>query len=204
MSSEGSVSHWIDRLKAGNSAAAQRLWERYFRRLVGLARTQLRGTARRTADEEDVALSAFDSFCRGAERGRFPALLDRDSLWRLLVTITMRKAYDLRRDQRRQKRGAGGVFGESEPLDAAVPVASEADLDQVVGREPTPELAAQMAEDCRRLLERLDDAALQALALLKMEGYTNDELAARLDCGRRTVERKLRLIRQIWAEEVAR
>ena len=69
---ETSVTQWIDRLKAGDPDAAQELWERYFRRLVGLARKKLRAAPRRAADEEDVALSAFDSFCRGAEQGRFP------------------------------------------------------------------------------------------------------------------------------------
>ena len=88
MLSNGSVSHWIVQLKAGNQAAAQELWEDYFQRLVRLARRRLRGRSRRAADEEDVALSAFDSFCRGAEQGRFPRLTDRDNLWRLLVVIT--------------------------------------------------------------------------------------------------------------------
>lgn len=80
MSSDGSVTRWIDALQAGDRAAAQRLWERYFPRLVGLARARLQGAPRRAADEEDVALSAFDSFCRCAERGRFPDLVDRESL----------------------------------------------------------------------------------------------------------------------------
>jgi DNA-directed RNA polymerase specialized sigma24 family protein len=203
MSSQASITHWIGRLKAGDRAAAQHLWERYFERLVGLARSQLRGTPRRAADEEDVALSAFDSFWRGAERGRFNELLDRDSLWRLLVTITVRKARDLRRSLRRQKRGGGAVLGESELQGAAAAVAADACLEQMVSREPSPELAAQFAEECRRLLARLDNAALQALALLKMEGYTNDQLASRLGCGLRTIERKLRLIRQIWGQERA-
>jgi len=74
MLSNGSVSHWIGQLKAGNHAAAQELWEDYFQRLVRLARRKLRGRSRRAADEEDVALSAFDSFCRGAALGRFPRL----------------------------------------------------------------------------------------------------------------------------------
>src|SRR5205085_443432 len=78
MSSDGSVSHWIRQLQAGDHAAAQKLWEGYFHRLVGLARAKMRGVSRRAADEEDVALSAFDSFCRGAEQGRFPKLQDRD------------------------------------------------------------------------------------------------------------------------------
>src|SRR5207237_8366739 len=109
MDSASSVSEWIDRLKAGDPVAVECLWGRYFERLVGLARNQLRGTPRRAADEEDVALSAFDSFCRGMERGCFPELLDRHSLWRLLVTLTLRKANALRREEQRQKRGGGRV-----------------------------------------------------------------------------------------------
>src|SRR6202034_1431934 len=93
---DGSVTRWIGDLKAGGAAAAQPLWERYFDRLVRLARNKLRARPRRAAveDEEDAALSAFDSFCRGAARGRFPRLTDRDDLWRLLVVLTVRKALD--------------------------------------------------------------------------------------------------------------
>jgi DNA-directed RNA polymerase specialized sigma24 family protein len=197
MDSVSSVSEWIDRLKVGDPVAAECLWGRYFERLVGLARTHLRGTPRRAADEEDVALSAFDSFCRGVEHGRFPELLDRHSLWRLLVTLTLRKASALRREEQRQKRGGGRVVVESELQGMADAAAG---LEQILDREPTPELAVEVAEECRRLLGRLNDPALQSLALLKMEGYTNSELAARLGCGRRTIERKLRLIRELWKE----
>src|SRR5262249_5412187 len=69
MASDGSITRLIVLLKEGDRAAAQPLWDAYFRRLVGLARARLRGTPRGMADEEDVALSAFDSFCRRAERG---------------------------------------------------------------------------------------------------------------------------------------
>jgi hypothetical protein len=75
MNAEGSVSLWLHQLKAGDPDAAQKLWDRYFRRLAGLARLKLRGTSRPAANEEDLALSAFASFCRGVERGRFPHLL---------------------------------------------------------------------------------------------------------------------------------
>jgi DNA-directed RNA polymerase specialized sigma24 family protein len=106
MASEGSVSRWIGPLKAGDPRAAQELWERYFQRLVGVARKRLRVRSPRAADEEDVALSAFHSLCRGAQQGRFPRLDDRDDLWRLLVLLTARKASHLVRDEGRQKRGA--------------------------------------------------------------------------------------------------
>jgi hypothetical protein len=112
--------------------------------------------------------------------GRFAELVNRESLWRLLVTITLRKAQDLRRHACQQKRGGGKVLGESELLDAVDCAAAKAGLEQVVGREPSPELAVQVAEECRWLLSRLGDATLQSLALLKMEGYTNAEVAARL------------------------
>src|SRR5436309_4711052 len=110
MSSAESITTWINQFKGGDAAAAQKLWESYFRRLVGLARKKLQGTPRRAADEEDVALSAFDSFCRGAEQGRFPRLTDRDDLWRLLVTITARKAYQLALHEGRRKRGGNAVL----------------------------------------------------------------------------------------------
>src|SRR5262252_3193694 len=116
MSPEGSVTLWLALLRAGDHAAAQELWQRYFRRLVALARQWLRAAPRRAADAEDVALSAFDSFCRNAEAGRFPQLADRDSLWRLLVVLTARKAAHLKRDAGRQKRG-GGAAGEEAGLE---------------------------------------------------------------------------------------
>jgi RNA polymerase sigma factor (sigma-70 family) len=194
MSSDGSVTHWLGQLQGGNPEAAQKLWERYFRRLVGLARQRLRRAERRAADEEDVALSAFDSFCRHAEAGRFPDLADRDSLWRLLMVFIERKAANLTRDQGRQKRG-GGV---------TVVGASEEDLDQALSREPSPEFAALVADECDRLLRALDDDQLQAVALRRMEGYSIPEIADRLDIAPRSVKRQLHIIRSIWEKQFSR
>src|SRR5215217_3269295 len=118
MATSGSVTKWINQLKVGDPEAARRLWEGFFRRLVGLARGKLEGSPRRAADEEDVALSAFGSLCRGAEGGRFPHLIDRDSLWQLLVAITSHKARDLRRREERQKRGGGRVLDEAALADS--------------------------------------------------------------------------------------
>ena len=201
MYSDASVTQWIDRLKAGDPDAAQKLWERYFRRLVGLARKKLRAAPRRAADEEDVALSAFDSFCRGAEQDRFPRLHDRFDLWQLLVLLTARKAIDLTQHERRQKRGGGVVLDEAalpHPVDSS---AQGAALEQIAAQEPTPAFAAQVADECRRLLERLDSPELRQVALLKVEGYANEEIAAQLGCGLRTIERRLRLIRSMWEQE---
>ena len=197
MSFAGSITEWVRQLQAGEQEAAQKLWERYFRRLVGLARQKLRQAPRLGNDEEDVALSAFDSFCRGAEHGRCPQLRDRDNLWRLLVTITARKAYQLALHEGRLKRGGDAVLDEAA---LAGPGPGEPGLGQVLGREPTPEFAAQVAEECQRLLASLPDAELRSVAQWKMEGYTNDEIAGQFGCAVRSVERKLRLIRSLWGQ----
>lgn len=200
MSSAETVHAWIAGLKAGDPAAAQKLWEDYFQRLVRVARRKLRGAPRRMADEEDVALSALASFCRGARRDRFPSLADRNDLWALLVVIAARKAYSLMRYQRRDKRGGGLVRGES-ALAGDGSSAGGAGMAQVTGPEPTPAFAAQVSEECRRLLGCLASPDLEAIAQWKLEGYTNEEIADRLGRSLGTVERKLRLIRTIWEKE---
>jgi DNA-directed RNA polymerase specialized sigma24 family protein len=193
---QGSVSQWIDLLRQGDAHAAQQLWERYFGGLVGVARTRLRSAPRRAADEEDVALSAFDSLCRGASKGRFPQLSDRNNLWHLLVVLTARKAAHLMRDETRQKRGGPGPSAES-PYPGLV----ETDVEQLLGTEPSPQFAAQVAEECERLLNDLGSSELRQIAVWKMEGFTNEEIAAQLQCAPRTVERRLRMIRGIWDKE---
>lgn len=191
MASKGSITCCIGQLKQGDQEAARVLWQRYFYQVVGLARKKLGGVPRRAADEEDVAVSAMGSFFRGAKEGQFSRLEDRDDLWCLLGAITAHKAIDLAHHEGAQKRGCGGV--EPRP-----------DLDQVIGPGLTPELAAQVAEEFQRRLDRLSTDELRAVALWSMDGYTNDEIAAKLNCVRRTVERKLERIRAEWQEEPGR
>lgn len=187
MSTEGSITRWIDRLKVGDGDAAQKLWEAYFTRMVKLARSRLEDAPRRAADEEDVALSAFKSFCAGAKEGRFTLLADRQNLWPLLVSITAHKCVDLVRRENRKKRRA-----------EALPA-----FDELISDEPTPEFVAQMTDELDRLLGLLDatgDADLRRIALSKMQGDSTVETATALGCVRRTVERKMQIITRIWSE----
>jgi DNA-directed RNA polymerase specialized sigma24 family protein len=193
------VSDWIDRLKAGERAAAERLWERYFRRLVQVARRRLWGSPCRAADEEDVALSAFASFCRGAERGRFPQLRDRNDLWTLLILITTRKALDLIEHEGRQKRG--GMHRDVSLPNANASSTAGPRLERILRQEPGPELIVEMAEECQRLLQRLGNETLRSVAVWKMQGYTEQEISAKLGCVPRSVRRKLQAIRILWSKE---
>src|SRR5215472_2201916 len=165
-----SVTLWISQVKGGERAGVRRLLERYFQRLVQLARSRFQGRPGLVGYDEDVALSAFKSLCLGAEQGRFPQLADRDDLWRLLALLTIRKAIDL---QRRERVRDADAF-------------SQAELEELVSDEPPPELAAEMAEEYQRLLGRLDDLELRSIALWKVAGHSNEEIAERLGCVVRT------------------
>jgi DNA-directed RNA polymerase specialized sigma24 family protein len=196
---DGSVTGWIGDLRVGGDSAAEHLWERYFHRLVHLARARFH-PARRTGiieDEEDVALSALDSFCRGVALGRYPQLDNREDLWRLLVVITIRKVRRQFGRQAAQKRG-GRLRGESDLV--AADAAEVNGLDRIAGDEPSPELAAMVVDEYRRLRDGLRNDSLRQVLDLRLEGYTRAEIAERLGCAERTVKRKLELIREAWLE----
>jgi len=196
MTTPGSVTALLERLKDGDHEAARLLWQRYYPRLVALARKKLHGAARRVADEEDAALSAFDSFCRRAEQGQFPDLKDRDGLWALLVVLTARKAADLAKHHHREKRGGGKVHGDS-ALRPAEGDSGPGGFDEVADDGPSPEEAALLAEEVETLLGQLRDPALRQVAVLKLEGYSNAEIAAKQGCSEPTVRRRLAIIRRL-------
>jgi DNA-directed RNA polymerase specialized sigma24 family protein len=199
VSNDNSVTCWLDGLKAGAGQDIQRLWDRYFEKLVRLAGSRLPVHTRRAYDEEDVALSALKSFCEGIGQGKFPNLADRDDLWRVLATITTRKVIGSLRYHTRRKRGGGDVLGESALIDGN----AEGDdgMARFLSREPTPDAAAEFADACDTLFNRLPDPLLKSVALRKLEGWTSDEIAAALGTTRRTVDRKLQLIRALWEQE---
>jgi RNA polymerase sigma factor (sigma-70 family) len=181
----GSVTVWLARLKAGDSEAVQPLWERYFQRLVALARRRGAGLRDKGTDEEDVALLAFDSFIRGVERGRFPRLNDRNDLWQVLYRLTADKVINLWVREGRLKHGERRVVHASELLD------------ERAGREPSPEEAALFNDEVAKRLSDLTEEE-EAVAILKLGGYTNEEVRERLGCSLATVERRLKGIRTKW------
>jgi DNA-directed RNA polymerase specialized sigma24 family protein len=188
----GSVTGWYRALNQGDQDAAGKLMNRYFVRLIELARARFdQGRFGRVYDAEDAALSAFKSLCMGAQRGQFAVNMDRDGLWRLLAMITMRKVCDAVQWQKRAKRF--NETTESENLWSSW-------LESAVSREPSGQEVAQFQDELEHLLQMLDRFELRSVALLKLEGLANQEIADRLGRGLSTIERKLRTIRSIWRE----
>ena len=182
-----SITRWFDALKHSDEEAARKLWDRYVQRLIAAARKRLGAAPRRMADEEDVAISVFDTLCRGAARGRFPKLTDREDLWKLLLVLTRQKAVDQIRHNVRQKRGGGLVRGDSIFGDET----SAGGFDQFLASDPTPEF-----------LKKLRDDTLRQVALGRMAGESNDEIAEMLGISTRAVERKFQMIRKKWAADI--
>jgi len=197
MNSLSPVGAWVAQLKDGDPRAAQQLWNTYFLRMVKVARARLHGASSRMADEEDVALSAFKSFCRGTKDGRFPHLHEHEDPWPLLLALTRHKAIDLLRYEGRVKRGGPGTQS-TDSASPPTPPEAEAMLSELIGREPDPQVTLQIAEECQHLLDGISDTILRAIALWKMEGFTTEEIASKLGCTTRTVERKLHIIRRLW------
>ena len=195
------ITSWFHQLREGDEEAARQLWNEYFDRLVQLAKRRMTGRLRRAADEEDVALSVFDTICRRAGRGEFQAVDNRDDLWRLLVTVTQRKIVARARREHAQKRGGGelrgeSVFGEYPSGDG------NRGIGLVAGAAPTPEFIVAMEEEQQRLLNQLDDEMLVRIAVARMEGESVEEIARKLDFAPRTIERKLNRIRDRWSGEL--
>lgn len=185
MSSSGEHTDLIPQVIQGEGDAINKIWHDFFQRLVTLARTKLRGMPRRSADEEDVALSALNSFFNGAKRGAFRRLEDSKDLWQILVMITVRKAADLVQYESREIRDWRRVA--SGDADAAL-------LEDLLRREPDPAFALELADQ----LAKLRDERLAVVALRKLEGHTNEEIATELDVSVKTIEKRLSRIRQTW------
>ena len=193
MTPTDTVTDWLRQFRTGDREAVRKLWGRYYPRLVEQARRQLRGVPRRAADEEDVAADAFDSFCRGVEAGRCPDLDDRNGLWQLLLAMTANKAVDLVRYAGRDKRD----WRRTVSADSPAPADADGGVEGLLrSDEPDPAFVLEVADRLNWLLSRLADGQLRQIALLKLEGYTNAEIAARLGCAVSTVERRLVLIRR--------
>ena len=96
----------------------------------------------------------------------------------------------------RQVRGGGRVHAEADLQGEGY---SAFNLNSFLNSEPTSEVLAIMDEECERLFSKLDDD-LRCIAQGKLDGYTNQELAEQMNCGLRTIERRLELIRRVWEQ----
>ncbi len=197
----GSVSQEIDGLKRNDPEAIRNLWDRYFQQLRRFARRKLGDFPRDVADSEDIALNVFTSLCRGVKAGRFPQLDSREDLWRILIALTRHKAVDFIRAETSQKKG-GGKRRSFSVLPGNPSSAAISQPQDFAAKEPGPDDLVLLDDQLHYLMAQLPDETFRRIARLKIELCTVPEIAELIDVAPRTIERKLRLIRQIWAAEL--
>ncbi len=188
------ITVWIDGLRSSDELAARGIWNHFSLRLLELARARLAPKTRRVYNEEDAVQSMFRSVCLGFAEGRFPDLKDRDGLWRLMLVITSQKISNRHRFDHQKRRDIRLTLTDS----AFVPGQSlEASFEpSLISTEPGPEFVAEFVETCERLFAEFADPALEQITTMRLEGYTDSEIATRMNCSRRTVQRRLEIIRR--------
>lgn len=214
--SDDEVTAWIIRVRDGDEDAARNLWEHYCDQISEVARRTMKRSSRRIYDEEDVAVESFKHLLAGIRSGRFTELERREQLWRLLMVITSRKAAAMVESDLRQKRGGGEVRGDSAVLgdgemeegptedDDRVPILKEEPegFDRLTSGTAGPDIPALVADETENLLASLPDTTAEQIVRLKLQGYTHEEIAEQLECNVRTVERRLKQIRELWQRKV--
>lgn len=201
MDNTHSVTELLDRLQDDEhrDEAAHDIWTRFIERLVRTANAKLKNLPRRSVDEEDVAQAAFDAFFQGVKEERFTQLNDRHDLWQVLVMLTERKAIEVMRRELAQKRGGGKVRGESVFENLLTESSGGRGISDA--GDPHDEWADFFTQDVRQMLDLLDPTMKQ-LALLRLEGKNNSEIASELGITLRSTERKVRLIKDKWLDQV--
>ena len=182
MSPDGSIPRCLSGIRRNESEAIEIVWNRYRQALVRVADRTLNSSPRKGADEEDAAVTAFNTFVRRAADGQFYRLNNRHDLWSLLTAITVRKALKLRRKEERA------------PLEI-----DPGELACALDTLPQQEMVTMFEDQLSFLFEQLGDPQLREIVLLKLEGYTNQEIAERFGRHVSFTERKLRLIRKVWS-----
>lgn len=187
------VTECYEKFYGGDREAAEGLMRFFYPRMLAVARRLLSSRPLAVLDGADVAQSAFATFCKRVEGGEFRRGLKREELWGLLEKITIRRAGRRIRRELADKRGRPYLL-------------DEAMLSLRFDDATLAEVARQKGFDdldlfCQELLDRLGDDELRQIALWRLMGYSNREIADMKGCSERTIERKLELIRAIWDQD---
>ncbi len=190
----GSITEAIVAIGKQNNDAADIIWHRFFERLCRYAKSKIYDRHQRLIAPDEIASNAFLALFKGIRENRFEKVRNRDELWQMLTLIAARNAISEQAKLQSQKRGGGKVGGSSAFGEHGI-----GNVQDYVQRDPPPEVFVELEELSQRLLRSLPNDELRNVAVWRMAGYSNEEIAEKLGKTERTVERKLNLIRSIWS-----
>ena len=179
-----------------NHREASVLWDAFLPKLIVVIKAKLRNSQLRVTDEDDIAQNAMLSLFNGLQNKQFDTVRNSDELWKLLVTITARKIVAQQRYELAQKRGSGKVRGESV---FNHPQASDLDgIGQIIDPNLLPESAENVLQTYAALLPDIGDENSLKTIMLRMEGFTNQEIAEKMACSVSRVEQRIAKVRLSW------
>lgn len=199
MTNSDSFAGLLKQVKTGDQDAVARLWRQFYEPLKQLAGRKLTQRDRRTRDEEDLALSALNAFYKCIEEDRYSSIVDEDDVWRLLVSIVERKTIDHLRYQYAERRGKGQTGGESIFLKRYNALGNAATgISQFPDHALHHEFQVEFLDQLNAILDKLDDPELRLIVNARIAGFTNTQIAEQIGKSVSSVERKMRLTRDIW------
>lgn len=190
---------WMSAVRRGDSATMIQLWDLYFDRISRRIAGRLTSQGKRYEDQEDVAISALRTFMRRAAEGSFSDLNDTDQLWKLLLTIAIRKANDYRKRGLAARRGGKVVIegqqgsGEDQLAPLEIVAANLAD---------SPDAELRTLEFFELAMKKMPDDATRDCVLLHLQGADTETIATMQQCSQRTVQRRMKIAISLWQEEL--
>lgn len=189
-------------MRQGDPEAIHRLVERYFGRLRKLSQERIRRGKPIYEDGEDIAIQVLTSVCRKVEQGKYPDLQNREDLWYLMIFIAHRMVIDRRRSRKNlslQTSWEEAFVVKENTMQGALETIDN-DMDSFSNEDADSDFQLLEIIDCwQEMIRQIKDPVAKQVARLKLEGYSNREIAAKLDIVPRTVERKSELIEQRWS-----
>jgi DNA-directed RNA polymerase specialized sigma24 family protein len=180
----------ISLVRSGDQDAAEVVFDRYAQQLARLAERHLSRRVAQRVDGDDVTQSVFRTFFRRTEDGEFQ-IRSSDQLWKLLVTITIRKA-----QMQGRRHGAGKRDATLEANDSVALLAA-------MGREPGPDEARILDDEIERVLRTVPDHQrdlYRQVLELKLAGHSNREVAGQLNLQPRYIDRMIERLQDRFEE----
>jgi DNA-directed RNA polymerase specialized sigma24 family protein len=197
---------------AGETIALEILIDRFHGKMVEMANWYFRRLQMENAayDGEGAVNLTLAKLFRRAQDGELQSIETGADFWKLFSGVLKSEIRETRdRDAARKRggpgsheRGPGRVRGERHAPVAAMPRQgfrrSATPLESLDSRQPPLAELVLMMLEVEEFLQRIDDPTNRKIATMKLDGYTNREIARVLGLKKKTVERKLENIRTTY------
>lgn len=192
---KASPSSVLERVASNRNSDVGHIWQSLFEKIGRYAERRIQQYPRGQIDNQDITASVFASLIRGCREGRFHDVSDYDECLRLLQAMAKRKIVDRIRYLTRIKRG--GLANRVESIDEL----SKDEIANACDEELQPEAIAVLKEVIEDSIRHLNDH-LRPVVGLRLQGYEHQEIAEILEVSTSTVARKLRLVREMWKQQL--